>query len=204
VLGDGIVALFGAPLALEDHTVRACYAGLRMQETVKGYAESVRRREGIPIQIRVGLNSGEVAVRSIGSDLRMDYTVVGQTTNVAARMEQMALPGSILISADTLALAEGDVHVTPLGPLKIKGLELPLEVYEVVGATTVRSRLHAAAARGLTRFVGRDAEMEQLRQARPLFSYALWVARELGHLLALGGVSQECIGDLPRVVQHKP
>jgi class 3 adenylate cyclase len=204
VLGDGIVALFGAPLALEDHAVRACYAGLRMQETVKGYAESVRRSEGIPIQIRVGLNSGEVAVRSIGSDLRMDYTVVGQTTNVAARMEQMALPGSILISADTLALAEGYVQVTPLGPLKIKGLELPLEVYEVVGATTVRSRLHAAAARGLTRFVGRDAEMEQLRQARPLFSYALWVARELGHLLALGGVSQECIGDLPRVVQHKP
>ena len=95
----------------------------------------------------------------------MDYYAVGQTSNVAARMEQMAVPGSILISADTLTLAEGYVQVKPLGPLKVKGLELPLEVFEIVGASTVRSRLHAAAARGLTRFVGRDGEMEQLRQA---------------------------------------
>ena len=103
VMGDGIMALFGAPLAHEDHAVRACYAALRMQET----REAVRRRasgarEGIPIQIRVGLNSGEVVVRSIGSDLHMDYTAVGQTTHLAARMEQMAVPGSILIPADTL------------------------------------------------------------------------------------------------------
>jgi class 3 adenylate cyclase len=87
VMGDGIMALFGAPLAHEDHAVRACYAALRMQESVKRYAEDIRRSEGIPIQIRVGLNSGEVVVRSIGSDLRMEYTVVGQTANVAARME---------------------------------------------------------------------------------------------------------------------
>jgi class 3 adenylate cyclase len=165
VLGDGIVALFGAPLAHEDHAIRACYAALRMQETVKRYAEGVRRSEGILVQIRVGLNSGEVVVRSIGSDLRMDYTVVGQTTNVAARMEQMAAAGSILISADTLALVEGYVQVNSLGPAKVKGLELPLDVYEVIGATTVRSRLHAAAARGLTRFVGRDGELNQLRHA---------------------------------------
>ena len=165
VMGDGIMALFGAPLAHEDHAVRACYAALRMQETVKRYAEGVRRSEGIPIQIRVGLNSGEVVVRSIGSDLRMDYNAVGQTTNVAARMEHMTVPGSILISADTLTLAEGYVQVKPLGPMKVKGLELPLEVFEIVGASTVRSRLHATAARGLTRFVGRDGEMEQLRQA---------------------------------------
>ena len=108
---------------------------------MKRYAEDIRRSEGIPIQIRVGLNSGEVVVRSIGSDLRMDYTVVGQTANVAARMEQMAVPGSILISPDTLTLAEGYVQVKPLGPLKVKGLELPLEVFEVRGAATVRSRL---------------------------------------------------------------
>ena len=93
VMGDGIMALFGAPLAHEDHAVRACYAALRMQESVKRYAEGVRRTEGIPIQIRVGLNSGEVVVRSIGSDLKMDYTAVGQTTHLAARMEQMATPG---------------------------------------------------------------------------------------------------------------
>jgi class 3 adenylate cyclase len=165
VMGDGIMALFGAPLAHEDHAVRACYAALRMQESVKRYAEDIRRSEGIPIQIRVGLNSGEVVVRSIGSDLRMEYTVVGQTANLAARMEQMAVPGSILISPDTLTLAEGYVQVKPLGPLKVKGLELPLEVFEVAGAATIRTRLDAAAARGFTRFVGRDGELDQLRQA---------------------------------------
>jgi len=165
VMGDGIMALFGAPLAHEDHAVRACYAALRMQESVRRYAESVRRAEGIPIQIRVGLNSGEVVVRSIGSDLHMDYTAVGQTTHVAARMEQMATAGSILIPPETLTLVEGYVMVKPLGPMPVKGLEAPIEVYEMTGAATVRSRLHVSAARGLTRFVGRDGEMDQLRQA---------------------------------------
>jgi class 3 adenylate cyclase/tetratricopeptide (TPR) repeat protein len=165
VMGDGIMALFGAPLAHEDHAVRACYAALRMQESVKKYAEGVRRTEGIPIQIRVGLNSGEVVVRSIGSDLKMDYTAVGQTTHLAARMEQMATPGSILITAETLRLAEGYVEVRPLGPVNVKGLSEPVEVYEVAGAGLVRSRMEAAAARGLSRFVGRDAEMHTLQRA---------------------------------------
>ena len=164
VMGDGIMALFGAPLAHEDHAVRACYAALRMQESVKRYAEEIHRTEGVPIQIRVGLNSGEVVVRSIGSDLHMDYTAVGQTTHLAARMEQMAMPGSILVAADTLRLAEDYVQVKALGPRAVKGLEAPVEVYEIVGAGTVRSRLKAAAARGLTRFVGRDDELDQLRQ----------------------------------------
>ncbi len=164
VMGDGIMALFGAPLAHEDHAVRACYAALRMQEAVKRYAEGVRRIEGIPIQIRVGLNSGEVVVRSIGSDLKMDYTAVGQTTHLAARMEQLATPGSIVITTDTLRLAEGYVGVKPLGPVNVKGLSEPVEVYEVMGAGLVRTRLQAATARGLTRFVGRDGEMETLRQ----------------------------------------
>jgi class 3 adenylate cyclase len=165
VMGDGIMALFGAPIACEDHAVRACYAALRMQETVKRYAEVVRRAEGLPLQIRVGLNSGEVVVRAIGSDLRMDYTAVGQTTHVAARMEQMAVPGSILLSAETLALAEGYLDVRALGALPVKGLAAPLEVYELTRAATVRSRFQAATARGLTRFVGREGELEQLRQA---------------------------------------
>jgi class 3 adenylate cyclase/tetratricopeptide (TPR) repeat protein len=165
VMGDGIMALFGAPVAHEDHAVRACYAALRMQESVRWYSEEVRRGAGVPVSIRVGINSGEVVVRSIGSDLHMDYTAVGQTTHVAARMEQMALPGSILLSADTLGLAEGLVEVTPLGPLPVKGIEAPLEVYELVRAATVRSRFQAAAARGLSRFVGREGELEQLRQA---------------------------------------
>jgi class 3 adenylate cyclase/tetratricopeptide (TPR) repeat protein len=165
VMGDGIMALFGAPLAHEDHAVRACYAALRMQEAVRRYADDLRRREGILPQVRVGLNSGEVVVRSVGSDLRMDYTAVGQTTHLASRMEQMAAAGTILVTADTLALAEGYVQVNPLGPTQIKGLASPTEVYEVTGAGSLRSRMEAAAARGLTRFVGRDAEQEVLRRA---------------------------------------
>ncbi len=165
VMGDGIMALFGAPLTHEDHAVRACYAALRMQELIKRYAEEVHRAAGVPLHIRVGVNSGEVVVRSIGSDLHMDYTAVGQTTNVAARLEQMAMPGSILISPETLKLAEGYVVVTPLGARRVKGLDAPLELFEVIGAGTVRSRLQAAAARGLTRFVGRATELEQLGDA---------------------------------------
>jgi class 3 adenylate cyclase/tetratricopeptide (TPR) repeat protein len=165
VMGDGIMALFGAPLAHEDHAVRACYAALRMQESVKKYAEEARRSHAAVVKIRVGLNSGEVVVRSIGSDLHMDYTAVGQTTHVAARLEQMTLPGAVLISPETLALAEGYVLVKPLGPRPIRGLERPLEVYGLVGAATVRSRFQAAAARGLTHFVGRESELDQLCQA---------------------------------------
>src|SRR2546427_6448031 len=165
VMGDGIMALFGAPLAHEDHAVRACYAALRMQEAIKRYAEGVFRSYGVPVEIRVGLNSGEVVVRAIGSDLHMDYTAVGQTTHLAARMEQMARPGTILLAPDTLALAEGFVQVASRGSVPVKGLAGPIEIFELAGASPVRSRLHAAASRGLTRFVGRDAEIELLRQA---------------------------------------
>jgi class 3 adenylate cyclase/tetratricopeptide (TPR) repeat protein len=165
VMGDGVMALFGAPLAHEDHAVRACYAALRMQESVKQYGEEVRRREGIFPQIRVGLNSGEVVVRSIGSDLRMDYTAVGQTTHLAARMEQAAAPGSTLITAATWRLAEGQVEVTPLGSLTVRGLGEPVEAYELNGATPGRSRFQALASRGLTTFIGRTAEIERLNAA---------------------------------------
>jgi class 3 adenylate cyclase len=122
VMGDGIMALFGAPLAHEDHAVRACYAALRMQESVKKYADEVRRSHAAVVKIRVGLNSGEVVVRAIGSDLHMDYTAVGQTTHLAARMEQLADPGAIVIAPETLSLAEGYVDVKPLGPIQVKGL----------------------------------------------------------------------------------
>src|SRR5262245_8065577 len=165
VMGDGIMALFGAPVAHEDHAVRACYAALRMQDSVKRYAEEVRREQGVTIRIRVGLNSGEVIVRAIGSDLHMDYTAVGQTTHLAARMEQLADPGTILLTPETLTLAEGFVQVTPLGTVPVKGLVEPIEVFELVGAGATRTRLEVAARRGLTRFVGRDAELEQLRDA---------------------------------------
>ena len=168
VMGDGIMALFGAPLAHEDHGVRACYAALGMQEAVRGYAEEARRSFGVRIQIRVGLNSGEVVVRAIGSDLRMDYTAVGQTTHLAARMEQLAEPGTALLTPTTLDLVEGYVTVRALGPVPIKGLAAPLEVYELTGAGAARSRLQATAARGLTKFVGRSAELQHLTRALEL------------------------------------
>ena len=165
VLGDGIVALFGAPLAHEDHAVRACYAALRMQETVKRYAEGVQRSEGIPIRIRVGLNSGEVVVRSIGSDLRMDYTVVGQSDQRGRADGADGAPGLNPDLRRHPGAGRGLRSGQPLGPLKVKGLDQPIHVYEVTGASAVRSRLHAAAARGLSRFVGRTGELDQLQQA---------------------------------------
>jgi len=165
VMGDGIMALFGAPLAHEDHAVRACYAALRMQDSVKRYAAELQRTAGIPLHIRVGLNSGEVVVRSISSDLNMDYTAVGQTTHLAARMEQLAMPGTILITGDVLHLAEGYVQITPLGPVSVKGLPEPLAVHELTGATAVRARFQPAVKRGLTRFVGRADELEALQHA---------------------------------------
>jgi class 3 adenylate cyclase len=165
VMGDGIMALFGAPLAHEDHAVRACYAALRMQESIGRYADELRRTQGVDVQIRVGLNSGDVVVRSIGSDLHMDYTAVGQATHLAARMEQLARSGTIFVTAGTLRLAEGYADVKAVGPVPVKGLTEPVEIYEVTGAGAVRSRLQASAARGLSRFVGRDAEVDQLRKA---------------------------------------
>jgi class 3 adenylate cyclase/tetratricopeptide (TPR) repeat protein len=164
VMGDGIMALFGAPLSHEDHAVRACYAALRMQESVRRYAAEARRAYGVEVQIRVGLNSGEVVVRSIGSDLRMDYTAVGQTTHLAARMEQLAPPGTVRLTGDTVRLAEGYVEMRSLGPIPVKGLPDPIEIFELTGAGQARTRLQAAALRGLTRFVGRDAEIEHLRR----------------------------------------
>jgi class 3 adenylate cyclase/tetratricopeptide (TPR) repeat protein len=165
VMGDGIMALFGAPVAHEDHAIRACYAALHMQDAIRRYSENLRRAHGLEVQARIGLNSGEVVVRAIHSDLHMDYTAVGQTVHLAARMEQLAAPGSIRITAGTFQLVEGYLEVTPLGPVPIKGLALPLEVYELVGVGLARTRLQAAAQRGLSRFVGRRPEMEALRAA---------------------------------------
>jgi class 3 adenylate cyclase/tetratricopeptide (TPR) repeat protein len=165
VMGDGIMALFGAPVAHEDHAVRACYAALAMQDAIRRYSEAVRRTHGVEVQMRVGLNSGEVVVRAIGNDLHMDYSAIGQTTHLAARMEQLATPGSIRLTAETVRLAEGLVQVTALGPVPVKGLAEPVDVFELAGASAIRRRLQVAAARGLSRLVGRDQELEALRQA---------------------------------------
>src|SRR5262249_30825853 len=186
VMGDGIMALFGAPLAHEDHAVRACYAALRMQESVRTHSETARRMYALEVQIRVGLNSGAVVVRSIGSDLRMDYTAVGQTTHLAARMEQAAPPGSIVVTADTMELVEGYVRARSLGPLTVKGMSDRVDGYEVTGVGPSRTRFQVAAARGLTRFVGRGPEMAML-------DAGLQRALE-GHGLAMGVVGAAGVG----------
>jgi class 3 adenylate cyclase/CheY-like chemotaxis protein len=141
VMGDGIMALFGAPVPCHDHAPRGCRAAVRMQAAVRRYAGTLRDARGIDLQIRVGLNSGEAIVRSIGSDVGQDYSAVGQTTHLAARMEQLADPGSILLTAETLSLAEGFLHATPLGPMAVKGLPIPVAVFELAGISAASSRL---------------------------------------------------------------
>ena len=166
IMGDGIIALFGAPIAHEDHALHACYAALAMRAAMLSYTKDVRRTQGLELRMRVGLNSGEVVVRAIGNDLYMDYSAVGETTHLAARMEQLATPGSIRLTANTLGLVEGLVQVTALGAVPVKGLIEPVEVFELLGASPLRRRLQAAAARGLTPFVGRQQELEALQQAQ--------------------------------------
>jgi len=165
-LGDGIFALFGAPLAHEDHPQRALYAALRMQETIRRYADTVRQKGYPPLLMRVGVNTGEVVLRSIRKDdLHADYVPVGHSTNLAARMEQLATPGAIVVSAYTHRLTDGYFAFKDLGPTQIKGVEEPLNIYEVLNVGPLRTRLQVAARRGLTRFVGRQTELEQMQRA---------------------------------------
>jgi class 3 adenylate cyclase len=165
-LGDGIFALFGAPIAHEDHPQRALYAALCMQEDMRQYSDHIRLKHGVPLQMRVGINTGEVVVRSIRTDdLHTDYVPVGHSTNLAARMEQLANPGSIVVSEYTQKLTEGYFELKALGAATIKGVDAPLNVYEVVGAGPLHTRLHVAARRGLSRFIGRQVELQQLQTA---------------------------------------
>src|SRR5262245_4772702 len=165
VLGDGIMALFGAPIAHEDHAARACYAALAMQAALGAYAEEVRRVHELTMQSRIGLNSGEVVVRTLRNDLHMEYSAVGQTTHLAARLEQLASPGAIVLTAATVRLVEGLVRVKAWGPMPIKGLAELVEVWELLGVSGRRRRLQSARARGLTRFVGRQTELTMLKAA---------------------------------------
>lgn len=163
--GDGIMALFGAPIAHEDHAQRACYASLYLNDELRRYSAELKRSLGITFSVRMGLNSGEVVVGSIGDDLRMDYTAQGHTVGLAARMEQLADPGTIYLSHETQCLVAGYFHLRSLGEFEIKGLEVPVEVYDLQGIGPLRSRLDRSHARGLTTFVGRDEEMHVLETA---------------------------------------
>ncbi len=164
--GDGIFALFGAPVAHEDHPQRALYAALRMQEEIRRYAERLRADGRAPIQIRVGANTGEVVVRSITTGAgHTEYTPIGHTTNLASRMQTLADPGATVISETTRRLVEGYFLLKPLGPARIKGVTEPVSVYEVTGLGPLRTRLQRSAGRGLTKFVGREREMDAMKHA---------------------------------------
>src|SRR5215467_9954644 len=160
VLGDGIMALFGAPLAHEDHAVRACYAALAMQEEMRRYRRKLGQSEELGLQIGIGLNSGEVVVRSISNDLNVDYTALGHTTHMAARMQELASGGATLMTASTLRQVEGFIQVKLVGAVPVKGVSRPVEAFEVIAATAARTRVQAAAVRGLTPLVGRRREIE--------------------------------------------
>lgn len=166
--GDGIMALFGAPIAHEDHAQRACYAALHIATSIRAYADELRLSHGISFSVRMGLNSGEVVVGRIGDDLRMDYTAQGHTVGLAARMEQLAEPGSAYLTEHTAALVGGYVQLRDLGRLAVKGMAEPVGVSQLVAAGPVRTRLDVARARGFSRFVGRTNEMQTLEAAREL------------------------------------
>ena len=160
--GDGVMALFGAPVAHEDHAQRACYAALSIQKAIDEYSEKVKENRGVGFRMRLGLNSGPVIVGSIGDDLRMDYTAVGDTTNLASRMESMAMPGNILVARETFKLARDFFEFESLGKVELKGKEKSIEAYKLLKAGEVETRIEASVAKGLTRFVGRKKSMNAL------------------------------------------
>jgi class 3 adenylate cyclase/pimeloyl-ACP methyl ester carboxylesterase len=181
VLGDGVMALFGAPIAHEDHAVRACYAALAIQRAMQAEAAEVRQSHGVEVSARIGLNSGEVLVRAIGNDLSMDYDAIGPTVHLASRMEQLASPGTIRLTAATARLAEGFVDLQELGQVPVKGLSQPVEAFDLLGVGAARTRLQASAIRGLTPFVGRSSELAVVDRARGL------AAAGQGQIVALIG-----------------
>ncbi len=181
VLGDGVMALFGAPIAHEDHAVRACFAALAIQRAMQTQADQSRAMHGLEVSVRIGLNSGEVLVRAIGNDLSMDYDAIGPTVHLASRMEQLASPGTVRLTAATARLAEGFLDLRALGQVPVKGLSHPVEAFDLVGVGAARTRLQAAAGRGLTPFVGRQGELATLERTREL------VAAGQGQIVALVG-----------------
>ena len=164
-IGDGVMALFGAPLAHEDHAQRACQAALAIQTAMAGYGIKIESEWGIEFKMRIGINSGPVMVGAIGDDLRMDYTAVGDTTNLAARMETMAQAGTILISQNTQRMVQAYFELKPLSPIQVKGKEKAQQIYELIESSEVTTRFEASVSKGLTRFVGRANSMASINRA---------------------------------------
>jgi predicted ATPase/class 3 adenylate cyclase len=164
--GDGIFALFGAPVAHEDHAHRALYAALRMQNEMRRYSTRLREAGNPPLEIRIGINTGEVVVRSLRTaDAHTEYTPIGHSMNLAARMQTLAPTGSIAVTETTQKLTTGYFEFRSLGPTRVRGVSDPINVFEVLGLGGLRTRLQISAERGLSKFVGRQHELEQLRQA---------------------------------------
>ena len=163
--GDGIMALFGAPVAHEDHARRACYTALHLTEELRRYAQELRRDHGLNFAVRMGLNSGEVVVGKIGDNLRMDYTAQGHTVGLAARMEDLAEPGKVYLTEATAALVSGYFRLEDLGRFTVKGVHEPVHVFELQGVGALRTALERSRARGFSRFVGRADEMVALEAA---------------------------------------
>jgi class 3 adenylate cyclase/tetratricopeptide (TPR) repeat protein len=184
--GDGIMALFGAPIAHEDHAQRACYAALHLAESLRRYTNELRLSRGLSVSVRIGLNSGEVVVGRIGDDLRMDYTAQGAVVGLAARMQEIAEPGKAYATEHTASLAGGYFRFADLGPAAVRGLREPVHVFEIEGVGALRTRFDASRARGLARFVGRGHEMGVL-------DAAFTRARE-GHGRVVGVVAEAGIG----------
>jgi class 3 adenylate cyclase len=185
--GDGIFALFGAPVAHEDHPQRALHAALRMHEEIRRYGDRMRAQGQMPLQVRVGANTGEVVVRTLQTGAgQAEYTPIGHSTSLAARLQTLATPGSTVISGSTRRMSEGYFQLKGLGKTTIKGVSEPVELFEVTGLGPLRTRLQAAARRGLTRFIGRDAEMAQMR-------HALELARE-GHGQIVAAMGEAGVG----------
>src|SRR5262245_7395807 len=161
-LGDGLMALFGAPIALEDHALRAVHAALAIQDTVTAYGRELGRELGVDLRLRIGINTGPVVVGRIGDDLRMDYTAVGDTTHLAARLQGLAEPGGVLVSEPTYRAVEGYVRADALGPTTIKGRVEPVRVFNVTGRRRRRSRLEVRIDRGLSPLAGRQEELRLL------------------------------------------
>jgi class 3 adenylate cyclase/tetratricopeptide (TPR) repeat protein/ribosomal protein L40E len=182
--GDGIMALFGAPIAHEDHAQRACYAALHLRDEIRRYADALRLAQGIDFSVRLGINSGDVVVGRIGDDLRMDYTAQGHTVGMAQRMEQLAAAHTVCLSEATAKLVSGYVELRDLGTAAVKGASGPIRVFELVGVGKHRTRLDMARSRGLTRFVGRDSDLQTLEaaleQARAGEGHVIGVVAEAG------------------------
>jgi len=161
--GDGVMALFGAPLAHEDHAQRACHAALSVQKALGEYGDKIEADTDIDFKMRIGLNSGHVIVGSIGDDLRMDYTAVGDTTNLADRMQRLASPGSVMVSANTYRLASNYFEFESLGKVEVKGKEEIQDTYRLIKTGEIDTRIGASVSKGLTRFVGRKISMAALK-----------------------------------------